>query len=92
MTMTPELLAAAIETASCPGREGPYGLYDYSEYPGETPPYVVRDFRVRGPGHGDAVFSSHDRAEADAVYDRLTREHVARAAIEAFLSATGLSA
>ena len=76
-------IAAAIEAAQCPGREGPYGLYDYG-YSNPNPPdepYCVRDFRdTRAARYGMTVFRSADRATAETKFEELTRRHVARAA------------
>ena len=68
-------LAAAIKKASSERR---YGKYDYSEYPGKEPPFVVRDERT-----GDAVFRSWSRDEAEREYARLCDEHIARTAVSA---------
>lgn len=76
-------IALAIEAAQCPGREGPYGLYDYTSY-GAQKPHRVRDFRdPRSEAWGDTVFASDDAATSRQQYERLTREHVALAAIHA---------
>lgn len=78
-----ERVADAIEMARCPDREGPYGLYDYSSYQW-VKPYHVRDFRDPASAtYGDCVFRSQYRASAEAEYTRLTRAHIALAAIEA---------
>ncbi len=80
-----ELVGEAIEQALCPDREGPYGLYDYTNY-GHPKPHHVRDFRdPRSTAYGDSVLMTTDREEAEVVYARLKREHVAQAAIAAFL-------
>jgi hypothetical protein len=92
MAASPRLEAvwAAIDAAQAPGRQGPYGLFDYTGY-GHAIPHHVRDFRDPGSeAYGDCVFRSTDPAQARAVYERLTREHVARAAIRATLQALGL--
>jgi len=68
-------LAAAIKKASSERR---YGKYDYSEYPGKEPPFVVRDERT-----GDAVFRSWSRDEVEREYARLCDEHIARTAVSA---------
>lgn len=78
-----KLVADAIEKAQCGGREGPFGLYDYTDY-GDPIPHHVRDFRdPASPTYGHCVFRSGDRTEALAVYNQATREHVAQAAIDA---------
>lgn len=66
-------LAAAIKKASSERR---YGKYDYSEYPGKEPPFVVRDERT-----GDAVFRSWSCDEVEREYARLCDEHIARTAL-----------
>lgn len=77
-------IAEAIEEARCPGREGPYGLYDYSKYEGNEDPYCVRDFRdTRNDTYGKVVFRTNDPDKARAVYDKMTRQHIALAAIRA---------
>lgn len=68
-------LAAAIKKASSERR---YGKYDYSEYPGKEPPFVVRDERT-----GDAVFRSWSYDEVEREYARLCDEHIARTAVSA---------
>lgn len=81
----------AIEAAGNPGREGPYGLYDYSAW-NHPRPHHVRDFRDPASAtHGDCVFQSADRDEAVAAFERLTRDHVARAAVAAMIRSFGLS-
>jgi hypothetical protein len=81
---------AAIEDAMHPDREGPYGLFDYGTY-GDPVPHQVRDFRdARSDTYGDCVFRTVDRDEAMAVYERLTQEHVAIAAMTAVLKVLGL--
>ncbi len=80
---TLERVGMAIERANNPGREGPYGLYDYTTY-GDPVPHHVRDFRdMRSDTYGHTVFRSTDRDAARAEYERLTRCHIARAAVEA---------
>lgn len=77
-----ERVARAIERARCPGREGPYGLYDYTAHGATTRPYHVRDFRdPAADGYGRSVFMSSDPAAARAEFDRLTRVHIGRAAL-----------
>lgn len=86
-------VASAIERARCPGREGPYGGYDYgynTDFYGPEPEggrYVVRDFRDhRSPTWGAWVHQTHDHDEHEQAYLRLTGRHIAQAAIEAFLA------
>lgn len=77
--------AKAIKAAQCPGREGPFGHYDYSSY-GWDKPHRVRDFRdPSSKTWGHDVFKSDSREESWAEYERLTEEHIARAALSAAL-------
>ena len=81
---TLDRVAAAIEQARCPGREGPYGLYDYTKY-GVAEPHRVRDFRDPGsPRWGDVVACFDDPKAAETLFQTLTRRHIARAAIAAY--------
>lgn len=80
-----EKVARAIETARCPGREGPYGGYDYSKGKSSTP-YMVRDFRdPASPRWGCVVAAFATSEECDAEFERLTEEHIARASLTALL-------
>jgi hypothetical protein len=84
-------VAAAIEAAMCPHREGPFGLYDYA-YSNPNPPaqpHHVRDFRdPRSEDWGRTVFKSASPDEARAEYDARTRRHIAQAALDAHRMAT----
>ena len=81
---------AAIHDATHPDREGPYGLFDYGSY-GAPVPHHVRDLRdPQSETYGDCVFRSVDRDAALTVYERLTQEHVAIAAMTAVLKVLGL--
>ena len=73
--MSVEKVAAAIERALA---ERAYGLYDYSGYPGEADPHVVRDERA-----GTVLLRTNDPGTARKVYDELVRTHPAIAAIQA---------
>jgi hypothetical protein len=85
---TLERVAAAIELAQCPGREGPYGLYDYTDC-GDKEPHRVRDFRdPRSETYGRSVLRTTDKEAARKEYERLTRLHIARAAVEALQEKT----
>lgn len=88
-----DAIADAIERARCPGREGPYGGYDYghnTDFYGPAPKdgrYVVRDFRdPSSPAWGTWVHQCHDEAEHEAAFARLTRRHIAAAALETMRS------
>ncbi len=83
-------IAAAIEAARCPHREGPFGGYDYGHNPAFYGPepeggrYVVRDFRdPHSPDWGKWVHQTGDRAEHELVLERMTQRHIARAAYDA---------
>lgn len=79
-------VAEAITKAqNLPWGEGPYGLYDYRGYGATEKPFHVRDFRDPASetwGHRVARFDTHEEALAE--YERLTRIHIGRAAIEAY--------
>ncbi|MFZ3481690.1 hypothetical protein [Sphingomonas sp. 3-13AW] len=86
-----EAVYAAIEAAQTPGKEGPFGLFDYSDY-GDPVPHHVRDFRdPRSGTYGNCVFKSINREDAFGAYERFTREHVAIAAVTATLQAFGVA-
>lgn len=87
-----ERVADAIESARCPHREGPFGGYDYG-YRNATPPkdgrYVIRDFRSpASPDWGKWIHQTDDVNEHDALLLKMTRHHIARAAIEAMREPT----
>lgn len=96
-TPTREELAtihAAIEAAQQPGREGPFGLFDYSGY-GDRTPHHVRDFRLdtyrtNPDKYGACMFHSTDPDEALTEYNRLTAEHIAMAAFNAVVDVLAL--
>lgn len=76
-------VADAIEQARCPGRQGPYGLFDYTSY-GDPVPHHVRDFRdPESKLYGSCVGAFADRQIAVELFETLTRHHIALAAIEA---------
>lgn len=84
----------AITNARQPGREGPYGLFDYTSY-GDRSPHHVRDFRLHtlrtNPDkYGACVFHSKDKDMAQAEYERLTAEHIGMAAFNAVVEVLGL--
>lgn len=72
-----ETIADAIEAAQKPNV---YGLYDYSNYPGSLPPYVVRYEPTN-----EIVERFENPEPARAMYERLRREHVAKEVIHAFM-------
>ena len=85
-----ERVAGAIETACCHGREGPFGGYDYG-FDGKTVMggrFVIRDFRdPKSPDWGKWLFQTDDREEYEALLVKMTRDHVARAALSALSQA-----
>lgn len=82
-----ETVGTAIQDAQS---DRPYGLYDYSSYPGEDPPHVVKDERTR-----KEVYRSEDGDVARLIYERLCREYIADVAIKAMdqwrFAAAGIS-
>jgi hypothetical protein len=89
-----DAVADAIVRAECSWREGPYGGFDYGHNPdfyGPEPEggrYVVRDFRdMASETYGSWVHQTHDKDEHEQAYQRLTRRHIAQAAITAYASA-----
>jgi hypothetical protein len=89
-----DAVADAIIRAEVPWREGPYGGYDYGHdesFYGPAPEggrYVVRDFRdMASETYGAWVHQTHDKDEHEQAYQRLTRRHIAQAAITAYASA-----
>lgn len=83
-----DAIAMAIGIAECPHREGPFGLYDYSDSErGNEDAHHVRDFRsYSDPSYGRSVHVCDDPVEARRVYDEMTRRHVASAAWDAVAS------
>lgn len=91
-----EAVARAIKSASCPGREGPFGGYDYGHneaFYGPAPEggrYVIRDFRdPSSPDWGAWLHQTNDRDEHESMFARMTDDHVAQAAIAALDAARG---
>lgn len=72
-------VADAIEKAQ---KARPYGLYDYSKHHPSGPPHVVRNELAKA-GEPDFIAGFHDSVTARELYNELTREHVAQAAIKA---------
>lgn len=70
-----ERIGQAIEEAF---RTRAFGLYDYTGYPGEAPPHVVRNELT-----GERIMASWSGDEAEAKYDECRRCYVAQAAIDA---------
>ena len=70
-----ERVGDAIESAS---KVRAFGLYDYSRYPGEGPPHVVRNELT-----GERVMATWDEGEARAKYERCKRDFIAKAAMDA---------
>jgi hypothetical protein len=74
-----EKVADAIATAQ--GVRA-YGLYDYSSYPGDEPPYVIK-YELAKPGETYEIARYTDEAQAKEHFERLRRDYVARAALAA---------
>lgn len=72
-----ETVADAIVEAQKPRV---YGLYNYSSYPGDMPPHVVRHEPTN-----KIVECFAEPEPARELYERLAREHVAREVIRAAL-------
>lgn len=70
-----ELIEVAAQAYDAAG-EG-YDLFDYTAYPGDEPPHVVRD------KSGQEVYRSHDAVAALREFERLSREHAFGAVVDA---------
>lgn len=79
-----EQIAEAIHAATHVSHTWQFGSYDYSSYPGEKPPYVVK-----APGQREVVFRSNDHAEAKAFWEKAEKERLAQATLDA-ISAAGM--
>ena len=91
-----EAVKAAIKLASCPGREGPFGGYDYGHneaFYGPAPEdgrYVIRDFRDRkSPDWGKWLHQTDNREEHEAMFVKMTDDHIAHSAIAALDAVRG---
>ena len=91
-----QAVARAIKSASCHGREGPFGGYDYGHneaFYGPAPEggrYVIRDFRdPSSPDWGAWLHQTNDRDEHESMFAKMTDDHVAQAAIAALDAARG---
>jgi len=74
----PSLLAAVAAAITKAQRLNHYGCYDYSGYPGDAPPYVIKDEDARRE-----VYRGTDHEYCQTLYARLCREWVAEQAIKA---------
>lgn len=88
-----EAVARAIESARCPGREGPFGGYDYGHneaFYGKSPEggrYVIRDFRdPTSSDWGKWLHQTDDSEAHEVMFAKMTRDHIAQAAIAAMPS------
>lgn len=72
------LVATVAKAIAEAGAHRRFGCYDYSKYPGDDAPYVVRDEIARRE-----MFRSWDHDATQAEYKRLTEEWVAIKALEA---------
>lgn len=93
-----EAVADAIERANCPGREGPFGGYDYGhneDFYGKAPEggrYVIRDFRnPASRDWGKWLHQTDDPNEHLAIFEKMTREHIATAAITTYEAVSGVA-
>lgn len=68
-----EVIAKACEVRS-------FGCYDFSKYPGSEPPHQVKGELA---SNSNVYFSYNTAKEAKDKYDELTKNFIARAAIEA---------
>ena len=91
-----EAVKAAIKLASCLGREGPFGGYDYGHneaFYGPAPEdgrYVIRDFRdPKSPDWGKWLHQTDNREEHEAMFVKMTDDHIAHSAIAALDAARG---
>lgn len=82
MTTMLERVADAIKKAQ---KVKAYGLYTYVAYPGAVS--IVVD-ELRPLAKDNEVFRSTDRDAAEAVYEKLSKEYVARQVIEAMRDPT----
>ncbi len=88
-----QAVVEAIRESNCGGREGPFGLYDYTHKDKTTgaiiPRHVIRDFRTLRDGqYGKFLHEGTDATVMRALYDQMTEEHVAAAAIKAVIGWT----
>ena len=74
MNMIERVDAAITKAEEIAG--GRFYVFDYSSYPGDKPPHVVRE-------DGRAIFRTDNPESAQAVYRAAVRHFIARAAIEA---------
>ena len=75
-----ERVARAARDAA---RDRAFGLYDYSSYPGDAPPHVVKNDRT-----GATVFRSNYRREAEDRYDKEVLGYIGGTIIEAMREPT----
>ena len=75
-----ERLAKAIEDA---GQDRIYGLYDYSMYPGDSPPHQVRDEKT-----GKVLLFASNHNEAYDYWKKLSREYIVKAVLKAMREPT----
>lgn len=75
---TVERVGRAISDALDVPHNETYGSYDYSSYPGDTPPYVIK-----APGQREVIFRTNDKSEADDLWAKLEKERIAKAALNA---------
>lgn len=85
-----DAVADVIENAECPGRQGPFGAFDYGhneDFYGPAPAagrWVIRDFRdPASDDWGTAVHQTSDRDKHEEMFMALQRRHVADAVLRA---------
>ena len=92
MTDIIEQCALAMEAAKCPGREGPFGGYDYGHNNPKTVEggrYVIRDFRDPASDNwGKWIHQTDSQDVHDAEFERMTQQHIARAVLAKFKELT----
>lgn len=83
-----DAIGDAIKAAECPNRQAPYGGFDYgynTDFYGPEPEggrYVIRDFRdPSSESWGRWVHQTPDNDEHEEMFERLTRRHIAQAAV-----------
>lgn len=72
------LLTAVSEAIAKADKHRRFGSYNYSSYPGDAPPFVIRNEDT-----GAELYRGNDEDYCHKLYDRLTKEWVAECAIKA---------
>jgi len=74
----PTLLTAVSEAIAKADKHRKYGAYDFTNYPGDAPPFVIKDEDT-----GAVIYRGWDGKYCASEYDRLTKEWVGQCAIKA---------